>query len=64
MIRVREETAVPSFKNKDSITEYTFVCTVATASGYANMATAGCAQAGWNNIPYEDLLELNTNGHE
>lgn len=64
MLKVKEETAHPSFKNRDSITEYTFVCTVATASGYANMATAGCAQAGWNTISYANLLQLNTNGHE
>lgn len=64
MIKIRPETAVPAFKNKESITNYTLVCTVQTASSYADMATADCAQADWANITYANLLALTTNGHE
>lgn len=64
MIKIREETAKPSFVNKDPIDNYTFVCDIVSSSGYAGMATAGCAQAGNNQFTYDFLLEFYTNGHE
>jgi len=63
MIKVRPETAVPAFKNKDAIDTYVQVCSIEGSSGYAGLAQAGCAQAGWNTIPYATLLDLSTNGH-
>lgn len=63
MLKVREETAVPAFKNKDSITEYVEVCDVVSSSGYAGLATAGCGRAGNNTIAYSTLIDLYTNGH-
>jgi DNA-directed RNA polymerase subunit RPC12/RpoP len=64
LIKVRPETAVPAFKNKDSIIEYVLVCDVFSSSGYAGMGEAGCAQAGNDNTPYSILIDLTTNGHE
>lgn len=64
MIKIREETAHPTFVNKDSITTYISLCTIQTASSYADMATADCAQANWANVSYANLLALTTNGHE
>jgi hypothetical protein len=64
MIRVREETAVPAFKNKDAIDQYVVLCDIFSSSGYAGMAEAGCAQAGNTSPSYAVLIDLTTNGHE
>jgi DNA-directed RNA polymerase subunit RPC12/RpoP len=65
MIRVREETAVPAFKNKDAIDQFVSgSCDIVSSSGYAGLAEAGCAQAGNNSVPYNTLRDLTTNGHE
>lgn len=33
-------------------------CYIYEASGYAGIATAGCARAGWDDIPYSLLVEM------
>lgn len=64
MIKVREETARPSYVNKDPITDYVLVCTIQASSAYADMAAADCARADYNALSYAVLLDLSTNGHE
>lgn len=63
MLKVRPETAVPAFKNKDAIDEYVFYCSIEGSSGYAGLAQAGCAQAGPYRLTYQQLLDITTNGH-
>ncbi len=62
-IKVRAETAVPSYISKDGEPEYIFYCSIEGSSGYAGLAEAGCAQAGWNQTPYSTLIDLLENGH-
>lgn len=65
MIKVRAETAVPDFVNKDG--DPIFVqgsCDIVSSSGYAGLAQAGCAQAGNDSIPYNILIDITSNGHE
>ena len=65
MIKIRPETAVPAFKNRESITEFVPAsCDIVSSSGYAGLAEAGCAQAGNESVPYSVLYDLTTNGHE
>lgn len=65
MIKIRGETAVPTYVNKDG--DPVFVgssCDIVSSSGYAGLAQAGCAQAGNDAVPYNILYDLTTNGHE
>ena len=50
LIKIRGEENYPSFVSKDSEV-YTGVCTVASSSGYADLAAADCAQADHNTTP-------------
>ena len=63
MLKVRPETAVPAFKNKDSITAYISYCSIEGSSSYVGLAQAGCAQAGPYRLTYQQILDLNGNGH-
>ena len=63
-IRVREETAVPSYVSKD-VDPSTFinVCDINTSSCYADMCTADCAQADNTRFSYAYLIDSLKNGH-
>lgn len=63
LIKVRGERAFPSFVSKDGPDQEVFLCTLETASGYAGMATAGCAHAGPYLFTYTFLIGLEGNGH-
>lgn len=63
MIKVRPETAVPAFKNRDSITDYVDVCDVVSTSAYAGLGSAGCMCVGATSTPYSVLYDLYSNGH-
>lgn len=59
LIRVRGETAVPSFISADADPDtYTGVCDIQSSSGYAGLGRAGCMQAGNNTYPYSLLVDL------
>jgi len=63
LIKLRGETAVPTFVSKDPIDAFVLVCTLESSSGYASMGTADCAKANNNQFTYQFLLDLNKNGH-
>lgn len=66
LIKVRGESAVPAFVNKDpnpDIFVTGAVCDITTISAYADLGTADCMQADNNTLSYDFLLGLNTNGH-
>ena len=63
LIKVRGETAVPDY-TRHNPDVFALVCDIVTSSGYAGLATAGCAKAGNNTFTYEFLLDFGKNGHE
>ena len=63
LIRVHGEKAVPDFVSKDPTDTFVGTCDIATSSGYADLATADCARADYNQIPYLTLLGIYGNGH-
>lgn len=63
LIKIREETAVPSFINEDSSDLVVTYCDITTSSPYAGMGVAGCMQVGPYIVTYQALLDLETNGH-
>lgn len=63
LIKVRGETAVPSFVSKDPTDSFTLVCDINTSSGYADMGVADCAKASNTQFTYQFLVQLTQNGH-
>jgi hypothetical protein len=63
LIKIREETARPSFINRDSITNYVQFCDIFSSSGFADMGTADCMRADNSSPTYAFLLDLTKNGH-
>jgi hypothetical protein len=63
-IKIRPETAVPDFKNREAIDTYVEICDIFGSSPYAGMAVAGCSSVGPYFMTYELLYDLTTNGHE
>lgn len=63
LIKVREETARPSYINRDSITNYIQVCTIADSSCYSGLAISGCAKSGNQQFTFAFLKDLFKNGH-
>lgn len=64
LLRVNGEQAVPAFIRKEPEPTFAAVCDIVSSSGYASMATAGCAQAGNNQFTFAFLQDFYTNGHE
>jgi hypothetical protein len=62
-IKIREETAVPAFVNRDPIDVFQPVCDIVSSSGYVGLAQAGCAQAGNQHFTFAFLQEFYTHGH-
>jgi hypothetical protein len=62
-IKVNETSQIVPYVRKES-SDYQFinVCTLYGISGYAGLATAGCAQAGNNTFSYTFLLDLKNAG--
>lgn len=63
LIKIKGETAVPTFVSKDPTDTTVGYCSIVSSSGYAGLATAGCMQAGNNTYPYSLLFDLFSNGH-
>ena len=64
LLKVREETAVPTFVSKDSSPDnFINYCSVENQSCYAGLATAGCAKANNRQFTYQQLIDLTKNGH-
>lgn len=65
LIKVRTETAVPSFISKDvSPDNFVQFCDIQDRTAYADMGTADCSQADYAIPAYSFLHDLDTNGHE
>jgi len=65
LIKVRTETAVPSFISKDvSPDNFVQFCDIQDRTAYADMGTADCSQADYATPAYSFLHDLDTNGHE
>ena len=62
LIKVREETSVPSFVSKDSDIHIAY-CSLEAQSAYPGLAIAGCALAGNTRYSPDFLFDLLTNGH-
>lgn len=63
MIRVRGESAVPEFTNKDT-DQFVEICDIISSSGYAGYGTAGCMKVGNTQFTTQFLDDFYTNGHE
>lgn len=64
LIKVREETAKPTFVSKDVSPDiFQGVCDIATSSAYADLGTADCMRADNQPLPYDLLKDLFKNGH-
>jgi hypothetical protein len=59
-IRARKETIVPPWTRPEPADTFDNApaCYIYTVSAYAGLATAGCAQAGVTQFPYQFLYEL------
>ena len=65
LLRTRTaEKITPAFIRSEPVDRFVSVCTIEHQSGYAGMASAGCAQAGNQQYSYQFLVDLSTNGHE
>lgn len=62
LIKVRGETAVPSYTRKNPV-EYVQFCDIFSRSAFADMGEADCMQADRDNPSYQTLLDISTNGH-
>jgi hypothetical protein len=60
----KHHTSVPDPIRAEPPDVFVHVCTIISASGYAGLATAGCAQAGNTQFSYSFLLDFFLNGHE
>lgn len=64
LIKIRGESAVPSFVSKDADPdEFVQVCDIVSSSAYADMGTADCMQADNTRFTYAFLLDFYKNGH-
>ena len=64
LIKIRPETAVPTFVSKDASPDtYVTYCDIITSSPYAGLGVAGCMRAGPYAYTYASLYGLSINGH-
>jgi len=62
-MKVRGETAVPSFVRKEPPDQFIKVCDINSSAAYADMGTADCMKADNTTFSYAFLLDTLTNGH-
>ena len=64
LIKIREETAKPTFVSKDQSPDtFVTVCSLQAQSCYSGLATSGCARSGNQQYTFTFLHDLTTNGH-
>lgn len=63
LIKVHGEQAFPTFVSKDGTDTFVGVCTIATNSGYADLAGADCARTENTTYSVSILMGLFGNGH-
>lgn len=63
LIKVRGETAFPTFVSTDGTDVFAGVCDVSTYNAYADLGTADCLKADSVTVPYLTALGIKGNGH-
>lgn len=56
LIRIKSERVVPPWTRPESEDTFQFICSLQTASGYADLAAADCARADNTFFTYENLI--------
>ena len=63
LLKIRGETAVPTYTRRDNMTVFQGVCDIVTSSCYADLGTADCMKADNQQFTYQYLQDFYKNGH-